>query len=238
VQAAQAKANDEAAKGYFSHVSPDGKTSWSWFQMAGYGYSHAAENLAQGFNDAAAVNDSFMHSATHKANIMNPDYTEIGIASASGNYQGKTVTFVVQMFGSPSGAAPVATTIAAVQNLIGRTNVAQAQTKAVSASVANQKIAPPVSPATRTIVQPAMNAMPAETVAVDAPASNQDAVSAASSQALALATAALPAQAASAAQPAYPSASGNYLYLSIAVLMTMAFMFLLSNTASRKAVRA
>lgn len=102
VAAAQAKANDMADKGYFAHNSPDGKTSWYWFGQAGYGFSHAGENLAVNFSDSVDVERAWMNSPTHRANILNGKFTEIGIATAVGEYQGKKTVFVVQMFGTPS----------------------------------------------------------------------------------------------------------------------------------------
>lgn len=109
--AAQAKADDMAAKGYFAHTSPDGKTSWYWFKQEDYSFSYAGENLAVDFNDSDAVEQAWMNSPTHRANILNAHFTEIGIATAVGTYEGRTTTFVVQMFGTPASAptsAPVA----------------------------------------------------------------------------------------------------------------------------------
>lgn len=109
VAAAQAKADDMAAKGYFAHTSPDGSSSWSWFKGAGYSFSHAGENLAVNFSDSVDVEKAWMNSPTHRANILNGNFTEVGIATAVGEYQGKKTVFVVQMFGTPAGGAkPVA----------------------------------------------------------------------------------------------------------------------------------
>ena len=102
VVAAQAKADDMAQNGYFAHVSPDGKNSWTWFKDAGYQFSYAGENLAVDFTDSEDVERAWMNSPTHRANIMNGKFTEIGIATAEGEYHGKRVTFVVQMFGRPA----------------------------------------------------------------------------------------------------------------------------------------
>lgn len=108
VAAAQAKADDMAAKGYFAHTSPDGSTSWSWFQKAGYAFSFAGENLAVNFSDSDDVEKAWMDSPTHRANILNGKFTEIGIATAEGEYKGRKTTFVVQMFGTPRGGAAFA----------------------------------------------------------------------------------------------------------------------------------
>lgn len=102
--AAQAKANDMAAKGYFSHTGPGGELPWSWFVAAGYDYRYAGENLAVRFSDSREVVNAWMASPTHKANIVKSQYTEIGIGVADGTYQGQPVTFVVQFFATPSVA--------------------------------------------------------------------------------------------------------------------------------------
>lgn len=100
--AAQKKANDMAARGYFSHLGPDGEAPWKWFRSVGYYYYNAGENLAVHFTDAAALNRAWMKSPTHKANIINPVYTKIGIGIAQGYYQGYKTMFVVQFFAKPA----------------------------------------------------------------------------------------------------------------------------------------
>lgn len=101
-KAAQMKADDMAAKGYFAHTSPEGHSPWYWFNQAGYDFSYAGENLAVNFGDSADVNDAWMNSPGHRSNILNKNFTEIGIATAEGMYQGRKTIFVVQMFGRPS----------------------------------------------------------------------------------------------------------------------------------------
>lgn len=103
--AAQAKADDMAAKGYFAHVGPGGKEPWVWIQDAGYSYQYAGENLAVRFDESADVVNAWMASPTHRANIVKPVYTEIGIGVASGMFEGSPATFVVQYFGTPQKVA-------------------------------------------------------------------------------------------------------------------------------------
>ncbi|MFQ5541147.1 MAG: CAP domain-containing protein, partial [Candidatus Paceibacteria bacterium] len=55
------------------------------------------------------VERAWMDSPSHRANILNEHFTEIGIATAEGVYQGRQTTFVVQMFGAPSRSASFAT---------------------------------------------------------------------------------------------------------------------------------
>ncbi len=100
--AAQAKANDMLAKGYFAHTSPDGRLPWDFITTANYNYLVAGENLAVNFSEAENVEEAWMNSPGHKANILNKNFEEIGIGIAEGVYQGKNSIFVVQMFGTPA----------------------------------------------------------------------------------------------------------------------------------------
>lgn len=107
-RAATLKAQDMATKQYFSHNSPSGVTPWYWFGQAGYTFVHAGENLAIHFTDSGDVVEAWMESPTHRANIMNGNYTEIGVGTAEGEYEGFKTVYVVQLFGTPAAAATVA----------------------------------------------------------------------------------------------------------------------------------
>jgi uncharacterized protein YkwD len=100
--AAQAKADDMAKYGYFAHTSPTGVTPWHWIATTGYDFAYAGENLAIDYFESADVESAWMNSPTHRANIMSGTFTEIGIATAIGTYNGHQTTFVVQMFGRPA----------------------------------------------------------------------------------------------------------------------------------------
>jgi hypothetical protein len=105
-RAAQLKAEHMAAVGYFAHYAPDGTSPWHWFRATNYRFVHAGENLAVHFNDSREVVRAWMNSPTHRANIMNGNYTEIGIGIAEGEYEGYDTVFVVQLFGTPAAPAP------------------------------------------------------------------------------------------------------------------------------------
>jgi len=102
--AAREKAEDMAQKGYFAHTSPEGVTPWYWFKKAGYRYRYAGENLAVYFSDTVDVHNAWMNSSGHRANIVNGRFTEIGIATARGVYEGRETVFVVELFGKPQEA--------------------------------------------------------------------------------------------------------------------------------------
>lgn len=106
-RAAQLKANDMATKGYFSHTSPNGEAPWDFMSRAGYGFTNAGENLAVDFVNSEDVVSAWMRSETHKENILNNSFTEIGVGIARGVFEGREAVFVVQFFGRPiSYAAP------------------------------------------------------------------------------------------------------------------------------------
>lgn len=100
-QAAEMKAEDMATKGYFAHISPDGKTPWYWLAQVGYQYEYAGENLAVDFTDSKDVTKAWMDSPTHRANIVKNKYTEVGTGIATGIYEGKETVFVAQVYANP-----------------------------------------------------------------------------------------------------------------------------------------
>lgn len=108
--AAQAKANDMATRNYWSHNTPEGNPPWYFITNAGYSYSRAGENLAYGFtevNGALGVVAGWMNSPSHKENLINPAYTEVGFGIANAAvYQGHNEeTIVVAMYATPYGVA-------------------------------------------------------------------------------------------------------------------------------------
>lgn len=100
-QTALLKAQDMLEKNYFSHYSPEGISPWHWFGISGYKYKVAGENLAIGFLDSEQVHNAWLVSPTHRANLLNPNFQEIGIGILKGDFQGKETTVVVQLFASP-----------------------------------------------------------------------------------------------------------------------------------------
>lgn len=104
--AALAKGNDMLAKGYWAHFAPDGTSPWSFFLKFGYKYRYAGENLARDFSDAGSAVTAWMNSPTHKENIINPNYKEIGIGVVEGSLAGVNTTIIVQFFGATSASVP------------------------------------------------------------------------------------------------------------------------------------
>lgn len=104
-RAAFQKAQDMVANNYFSHDSPSGSKFWNWILGAGYQYSSAGENLAMDFTSAESVITALMGSASHRKNILNPNFTEIGVSVLSGKINNKDTMILVQMFGTPKAQA-------------------------------------------------------------------------------------------------------------------------------------
>ncbi len=110
-RAAQLKADDMAKYGYFAHTSPQGVTPWHWFTEVNYLFFYAGENLAIDFSQSQDVENAWLKSPGHRANILNQNFTEIGIATKDGYYLGHPTTYVVQLFGTPAiFASPVTDT--------------------------------------------------------------------------------------------------------------------------------
>ncbi len=123
--AAQEKANDMAKNGYFAHTSPTGVTPWYWFEKVGYNFEYAGENLAVNFVDSQDVMNAWMNSPEHRANILDSHFTQIGIATAEGTYEGRPATFAVQLFGTPAPtvvSAPSVQVASAVPTVVSETS--------------------------------------------------------------------------------------------------------------------
>lgn len=100
--AAQAKAQNMFEENYWAHYSPSGKDPWGFIQGAGYQFSYAGENLARNFETAPEVVAAWMASPTHRDNIVNNKYSNVGMAVAEGMINGQKTILVVQEFGKPS----------------------------------------------------------------------------------------------------------------------------------------
>ncbi len=100
--AALAKVKDMFALQYFEHESPTGAGPDKLADSAGYEYILIGENLALGNygNDKALV-QAWMDSPGHRANILNKNFQEIGVAVLKGTFEGRTTWLAVQEFGLP-----------------------------------------------------------------------------------------------------------------------------------------
>jgi uncharacterized protein YkwD len=95
---AGAHSRDMAARRFFAHVNPAGRSPFDRMRAAGYRYSSAAENIAAGYSTPRAVVIGWMNSPDHRANILNCSLTQIGVGYATGGSYGNYWT---QDFATP-----------------------------------------------------------------------------------------------------------------------------------------
>jgi uncharacterized protein YkwD len=99
---AQVKLDDMFKMGYFEHTSPRGVVLSDMVKEEDYEYIVIGENLALGnFSSGLEIVDEWMKSPGHRANILNSQFTEIGIAVKREVFEGRRVWIAVQHFGAP-----------------------------------------------------------------------------------------------------------------------------------------
>ncbi len=99
--AASLKISDMGENSYFAHISPLGKTPWYFLRRASYNFQAAGENLAENFTDAQDLEMAWMKSPEHRANILNPEFTEIGVAEKQIKLGGRLENITVEYLAKP-----------------------------------------------------------------------------------------------------------------------------------------
>ena len=94
------KSQDMINKNYFSHTSPTYGSPFDMMKQFGISYTAAAENIAKGQKTPAQVVNAWMNSSGHRANILNANYTELGVGVAKSS---NGTIYWTQMFIKPSG---------------------------------------------------------------------------------------------------------------------------------------
>ncbi len=120
-QAAFLKAQDMFTNNYWAHTSPTGVHPWKWLGDAGYNYSVAGENLAKNYPTADATVAAWMNSPTHRENVLNGKYSEVGFAVVEGTLEGRDTVLVVAFYGSPVTVAATQGATAASPTFTGST---------------------------------------------------------------------------------------------------------------------
>jgi hypothetical protein len=152
-EAALRKAGDMFAFNYWAHNSPSGRDPWSFFLEVGYRYLYAGENLARDFANPEAVVAAWMASPTHRDNIINSKYKEIGVAVIDGTLNGIETTLVVQHFGTSVEAVaqvPVEKIIPQVEakTPVEETEIEETSPETIEEETATTRVVlPPVVPA-------------------------------------------------------------------------------------------
>lgn len=84
LSAARLRASQLASMRSLSHTTPDGGDVFAILRRMNVRYRAAGENLARGFSCAHAMADAWMASPTHRANIVCPVYTRVGVGVVDG----------------------------------------------------------------------------------------------------------------------------------------------------------
>lgn len=95
---ARIKSQDMMTNNYFDHTSPTYGSPFSMMKSFGIPYTNAGENIAAGQRTPQDVVTSWMNSPGHRANILNKNYTQIGVGYAAG---GKYGTYWTEEFIKP-----------------------------------------------------------------------------------------------------------------------------------------
>ncbi len=92
---------------YFDHDRDHGPRFDDFIDNEHYAFIKAGENLAHGdFKTSREVVEAWMRSEEHRDNILDPAYTEIGVAINHGTLSGVTTEMFVQHFGLPQRYCP------------------------------------------------------------------------------------------------------------------------------------
>ncbi|MBQ6450158.1 hypothetical protein IJJ08_04665 [bacterium] len=101
-QAAVAKGENMFGDNYWAHVNPsDGTEPWVFIQNVGYEYQSAGENLGRDFTSEKALVQAWMDSPSHRENILNPQFSDVGLAVLDGQIDGQPVVLIVNLFAQP-----------------------------------------------------------------------------------------------------------------------------------------
>jgi uncharacterized protein YkwD len=100
-QAGAAHSLDMATLNYFSHNSADGRDLADRVNATGYAWNTLGENIAAGFSSVNLVMDGWTASDGHCANLMNPDFTEVGVACVPGTSSSVYNTYWTMDLGRP-----------------------------------------------------------------------------------------------------------------------------------------
>ncbi len=95
--AAQSHANDMANRRVMTHTGSDRSNAGQRIAVHGYGATMWAENVAAGQATAADAVNAWMNSSGHRANILNKQLVNIGVAAATGS---NGVTYWTMVFAS------------------------------------------------------------------------------------------------------------------------------------------
>lgn len=100
-RAALDHSRDMAQRRYFAHARPDGRTLRQRIDDVGYSWRAIGENIAAGPDTVAAAVEGWQRSDPHCANLMSPDFTEVGLACVPASAGDRYDRYWTLDFGKP-----------------------------------------------------------------------------------------------------------------------------------------
>jgi uncharacterized protein YkwD len=97
---AEAHSRAMANGNFFDHQDPDGRTPGDRAELAGFSGQRVGENIAAGLDTASKVVDGWLGSPGHCANLMNPQFSELGAAYAN-DPKSDAGIYWTALFGAP-----------------------------------------------------------------------------------------------------------------------------------------
>ena len=88
MQVARAHSQDMIDRDFFDHVNPDGWGPRDRLDNAGYNWMTYGENIGGGYSSAELMSNGWMNSSGHRANMLNTEFTEIGVGYVAGGFYG------------------------------------------------------------------------------------------------------------------------------------------------------
>lgn len=103
-QAAQTKAHDMVVRNYWAHKTPDNQEPWVFIDNTNYSYQKAGENLAYGFENSSSTVTGWMNSQSHRENLLDKSFTEVGfgVANSLDFVKNGPETVVVAFYAQPA----------------------------------------------------------------------------------------------------------------------------------------
>ncbi len=108
-KAAEVKAQGIANLGVLVHTEAPAGTEWQNTMDAGYVFQKIGENLATNISDPETLVNAWMNSPAHRVNILNPTFTDIGVATVPGVFGGTAGSYTVEYTASPRKVSDIGT---------------------------------------------------------------------------------------------------------------------------------
>lgn len=101
-EAAHRHSSDMATRDFFDHPGSDGTNVADRVTATGYKWGLVAENLLVGTDDPMVVIQEWVDSPGHCKNLMNAEFTEIGLSAVQGNYGGRQTSYWTLVLAKPN----------------------------------------------------------------------------------------------------------------------------------------